>query len=154
MGSKRNQLVRILADAYMPQALEKEQEYAMLKMESPQNLKNSRGFIGAVNYYQDMWPQWSHTLAPLTAQQVGSTKSKWKHEMQIAFDKMKAIMAMVASSGYPNHNKPFHIYTDASDYQLGACFIQEGRPVPYYSRKLNGAQRNYTVQEKNYCLWL
>ena len=58
-------------------------------------------------------------------------------------------MSKEAFLAYPDHNKPFQIDCDASDYQLGAAIFQDGKPVAYYSRKLNGAQRNYTVGEKD-----
>jgi hypothetical protein len=59
--------------------------------------------------------------------------------MQKAFEEMKALMAAEVLCAYPD---------DASNYQLGACIMQDDRPVAYYSRKLNSARRNYATIDK------
>ncbi len=69
--------------------------------------------------------------------------------MQQAFNKMRLLMTVNALAVYPDHNKRFDIYTDASDFQLGTCIIQEGRPVAYFLQKLTKPQQNYTTMEKN-----
>ncbi len=62
-------------------------------------------------------------------------------------------MATGVLCAQPDHNKPFYIFTDASDYQLGECIMQEGKPVTYYSNKLNSPQINYaTIDTELLCV--
>jgi hypothetical protein len=68
--------------------------------------------------------------------------------MQKGFDKMRLLMAADALAAYPDHNIRFTTYTYASDFQLGACIIQERRPVAYFLQKLTKSQQNYTTMEK------
>jgi hypothetical protein len=127
---------------------------AVLLMQPPTNLKQLRGFIGMVNYYRDMWPHRSHILSPLIAK-TGTPKKgvkappfKWTPEMEKSCEEMKAFMAAEVLCSHHNHIKPFKIYTDTSNYQLGACIMQDDRPVAYFSRKLNSAQRKYATIDK------
>jgi hypothetical protein len=82
-----------------------------------------------------MWPSHAHILKPLTDQSGLKKRApiKLTDEMQQAFDKMRLLMAANALAAYPYHNKQFDVYTDASNFQLGTCFIiQEGRLVAYF----------------------
>ena len=121
---------------------------AINNLATPQTRKQLRSFIGLVNYYRDLWPKRSETLDPLTALTSNSVKWKWTEEHQDAFDTMKKIVAKEVILSYPDFNKEFEIHTDASATQLGAVISQDGKPIAFYSRKLNPAQTRYTTTER------
>ena len=76
-----------------------------------------------------------------------STKAKfvWNDKEQKAFKDIKAIISRETLLAYPDFSNDFHIYTDSSDYQLGAVIMQNDRLLAFYSRKLNSAQKRYTT---------
>ena len=121
---------------------------AILKLKPPTKRRELRKFIGMINYYRDIWPQRSHILAPLTALTSISVPWKWSEKHQNAFDEMKRVITRETLLAYPNFNEAFDIHTDASHYQLGACISQNGKPIAFYSRKLNPAQTRYTTTER------
>jgi hypothetical protein len=49
---------------------------------------------------------------------------------------------------YQDFSKTFNLYTDASDHQLGAIIMQDKKPIAFYSRKPNIAQKRYTTTER------
>ena len=61
---------------------------------------------------------------------------------------MKNIISREVLLSYPDFEKTFHIYTDASHTQLGAVITQDKKPIAFYSRKLNEAQTRYTTTER------
>ena len=75
-------------------------------------------------------------MKPLSELSSSKVNFEWGAEQQRVFETLKSIMAADCLNAYPDYNLPFEIYTDASDYQLGAAIIQNGRPVAYWSRSL------------------
>ena len=95
-----------------------------------------------------MWICQSNILSPLTKLMSKEAKWRWTEVEQKAFDTMKRIVGQEALLAYPNFNERFDIHTDASHTQLGAVISQNGKPIAFYSRKLNPAQTRYTTTER------
>ncbi len=121
---------------------------AILRIAPPKTKRQLRHFLGMINFYRDVWRRRSHTLAPLTKLVSKQAKWTWGEEQQKAFDDMKKIIGKETLLNFPDFSKTFHVYTDASDYQLGAVIMQDNKPLAFYSRKMNKAQQNYTTGEQ------
>ena len=133
---------------------------AILALTPPTNVKELRRFLGMVQYYRDLWAKRSEMLAPLTdlvgeCGQTKVTRAKgtkkvpwhWDEVHQKAFDSVKATIAKDVVLAYPDYNKVFEVYTDASSTQLGSVITQSNRPLAFFSRKLSETQQKYSVTE-------
>jgi hypothetical protein len=86
----------------------------------------------------------------LTSLASSKVKFEWHSSHQQAFEKIKKVIGTEVLLCYPDFNKPvlFHLHTDASDHQLGTVIMQDKKPIAFYSRNLNTAQKRYTTTEK------
>ena len=66
----------------------------------------------------------------------------------MAFESLKQAISKEPVLQLPNLDLPFEVQTDASDKALGGVLVQEGHPVAFESRKLNGAEQRYSTHEK------
>ena len=121
---------------------------AILALDAPRNRKELRSFIGIVNYYRDMWVRRSHVLAPLASLTSKNTAWSWGPNQEVAFQTAKKIIAREVMLSCPDFTQPLVIHADASHYQLGAVISQGGKPIAFYSRKLNPAQTWHTTTER------
>lgn len=90
----------------------------------------------------------SKRASPLTELLKKDIQWSWTPESQAAFDGLKQAMISGPVLGIADVTKPFEVETDASDYALGGVLLQNGHPIAYESRKLNAAEKRYTVSEK------
>jgi hypothetical protein len=58
-------------------------------------------------------------------------KFEWLPAHQLAFTKIKKDIGTEVLLACPDFDKPFHIYTDASDHQLGAVIMQDKKPLAF-----------------------
>ncbi|XP_046805711.1 uncharacterized protein LOC124419599 [Lucilia cuprina] len=129
---------------------------AIVSWPVPKNLKQVRGFLGLAGWYRRFIENFSTEVCPIT--DVLSTKKKftWTPEAQAAFERVKHLLTTAPVLTNPDFSKKFFLHCDASDYGIGAVLVQldaqdEEKPIAFMSKKLNAAQRNYSVTERE-CL--
>ena len=111
-----------------------------------------RSFLGLAGYFRRFIPKFPTLAAPLQQRITDKDPQEWTLQCDESFRNIKQALVNATKLRHPNLNKPFHIYTDASDYAYGAVLTQEHdgklRPVAWVGKKLNKSERNYYTLEK------
>ena len=121
---------------------------AILRLQPPTNVKQTRKFLGFVNFYKDFIAHRSHLLQPIIHLTKKHVPFQWGSAQTQAFIAIKEALAKQILLKYPDPNNRFDIFTDASDYAIAMTIEQEGAPVAFYSQTLTSSQRNYTTTQK------
>ena len=82
----------------------------------------------------------------------------WRSEHNKAFETLKNQLCVCAENALQivDFNKPWNLQVDASDYAISGVLTQPADngpeiPVAFISHKLSGAQKNWSVIEKEAC---
>ncbi|CAI7856914.1 unnamed protein product [Closterium sp. NIES-54] len=119
---------------------------------SPTNIIELQSFLGFVNYVRRFIPNMAGITGPLTDLLHKDRNFVWGEEAKAAFQELKKILVSPPVLRIADPSKPFEVVTDASDFAIGAVLLQDFgnglQPIAYESRKLQAAERNYPIHDK------
>nr|XP_043615901.1 uncharacterized protein LOC122587800 [Erigeron canadensis] len=72
----------------------------------------------------------------------------WPCSAQLAFESLKEKLSSAPILSLPDLDQLFELECDASSVGIGAVLVQAGRPVAYFSEKLNGSKLKYSTYDK------
>ena len=120
---------------------------AIQEMPAPQCKKQVQSFIGMVNYLSKFSARLSELVEPIRDLCKEKVPFNWGLEHDGAFQLIKKEIAAAPILAYYIPKKPTILQTDASCKGLGACLLQDQRPIYFASRALSETQKGYVVIE-------
>jgi hypothetical protein len=120
----------------------------------PKAVRDVQQFLGFANYCRRFIPNFSHNAKPLNA--LVSSKVprpfSWGTVHQHGFDRIKRALVSTPCLLVPKPGAPYVLYTDASNFALGAALYQDQgdglQPIAYYSRKMEDRELRYSAMDK------
>src|ERR1044072_1601369 len=122
---------------------------AMQNLPTPHNLKDVQSVLGLFQYYKNFVKDFVRITGPIYLA-LKRDHFQWGPEQNRAFNYLKKAMTEAPILAHPDYDKEFILYTDASYTGLGFILAQKDNqglehPVRYGGRKLQPAERNYTI---------
>ena len=117
----------------------------------PRNIKDVRSFLGMASYYRRFVPEFAKIAKPITELTKKDVRWKWTTECTNAYKEIIDKITRAPVLVYPEFDKTFYVTTDASTEGIGAILTQihhgKHKPIAFYSRALNNAEKKYHVYE-------
>jgi cleavage and polyadenylation specificity factor subunit 1 len=109
-----------------------------------------------VNFYRRFLPGAASIHAPLNDLLQGNAKGRapitWNPASDAAFEECKDALARAALLAHPKPDAPLAIFTDASDFAIGAVLQQHingaWQPLEFFSKKLSPAESKYSAFDR------
>ena len=120
---------------------------AITAMRPPECKSEVKSFLGMVNYLQRFIPRLSEHTKLLRGLERKGVHFSWNDDCQIAFEKIKSLVADDMLLAYYDRKKPVTLQCDYSENGIGVALVQEGRPVQFASKALVNAEGDYSPIE-------
>ena len=116
------------------------------------NSQTSSCLIGLVGYYRKFIKDFTKIAKPLTLLTQQQVKFQWTPAHHEAFLELKESIIQAPILHYPNPNKRYIVYTDASDDACGAQVSREHNglefPIVFLSQTFLETQRKWSTTEQ------
>ena len=104
----------------LPEKLE-----SVKKMPAPTTPKEIKQFLGLVGYYRKFIPRFADIARPMTNLTKQDVSFEWTPQCQASFEMLKDALITSPILKYPDPNKPYTLFTDASKYAWACVLTQE-----------------------------
>lgn len=118
------------------------------KFPPPQDKTELLRFMGMVNYLAKFIPRLSDINEPLRRLLEKDADFHWGEEQVQCFEKLKKLVSEAPVLRFYDVRKPVTLTVDSSGYAIGACILQDDKPVAYAATSLTKTQKNYAQIEK------
>ena len=138
---------------------------AIPALEPPKNIKELQHFLGLIRFYRKFIPFFANVTACLNTMLQKGAVFRWTEQCNNAFNLLKSDLATMPRLQYPNPNKPFKLFMDASKHShLGILHQEEVSdqpkvepnlvPIAYFSGSLSKTQQLWnTTQRECYAIY-
>ena len=136
----------------LPEKLE-----SIRNMPHPRNPKEAKQFLGLIGYYRKFVPRFADIARPLTQLTRHDLQFEWTDKCQKSFNHLREMLMKHPILRYPDPQKPYTLFTDASGIGWCGVLTQEHvddkgksklHPVCYVSGQSKGSQLNWAALTK------
>ncbi|KAM9959529.1 hypothetical protein ACTFIR_000607 [Dictyostelium discoideum] len=117
----------------------------------PTNQKELMKFLGTVNYFRSFIKNFTNYTQPFFKLLKKNINFNWDNDLESKRVELLKILAKTNVLSFPRDTMNNVIESDVSNNGIGGVMLQDSKPVCYYSRTLNEAEKKYSVTEKE-CL--
>ena len=103
----------------LPEKLE-----AIRNLAPTRNIDKAHHILGLLGYYRSFIPAFANIILPITSLLKKNTPLIWSDKCQLALEYLKKIFCNKLLLQFPDPNKPYILYTDASNNVYSSILCQ------------------------------